>query len=412
MDLDRRKLLLAAGTTVGGALLGSGIGAGPASAATARPDDLGDADIDEAVDTEAGERAGGDRSFSWNRLRGMSAPSTLTDADVEAFAATGGNLLRLGFAGTPLMRKTAPFDLDQEAFARLDTILDACERHGVHVVIDPHTFPGLRDNFTTFPDDEFWQDLRFHDLAHELWDYIAARYKDRGSVVAGYDLLNEPAVPDVRAESGPASWNALALGLVATVRAHDPDRHILIGTAISPKSDGPLWYSRFESVNALPPPPDARIVVTPHMYAPHAFTHQGVQADYPEGVHFPGTAPGQTWEGLPASVHWDRAAIREYLRPALDYQRAHHVPVFVGEFSTPRWIGMDGNRYLRDTIEEFERLGWSWTYHAWREWEGWDAELSNDDKDDLTRYPSTPRLELLKHYFSRNGRRRPRGQRL
>jgi endoglucanase len=272
-------------------------------------------------------------------------------------------------------------------------------------VVDPHTFPGLRDNFTTFPDDEFWQDYRYHELAHQLWDYIAARYKNRGDVIAGYDLLNEPAVPDVRADSGPASWNALALGLVSTIRAHDPHRPILIGSAISPKPDGPLWWTRFESVNALPAPPDDNIVITPHMYAPHAFTHQGVQPSYPDGVPYPGVVAGQTWEGLPETVDWDSEAILRYMAPAREYQRLHQVPLYLGEFSTPRWIGGHGNRYLRDVIQVCERFGWSWTYHAWREWEGWDAELSNVDKTDLTRYATTPRLDLLERYFVRNEQR-------
>src|SRR5690606_9705285 len=106
---------------------------------------------------------------------------------------------------------------------------------------------------------------------------------------------------------------------VATIRAHDPERPILVASAISPRPDGPLWYTRFESVNALPPPPDANIVITPHMYAPHAFTHQGV--GYPEGVEYPGEIPGQDWEGLPESAHWDSNTIQRYMAPALEYQR-------------------------------------------------------------------------------------------
>ncbi|MGH3491135.1 MAG: glycoside hydrolase family 5 protein [Actinopolymorphaceae bacterium] len=388
MDLTRRRILQAAGTTAAATVTGGfGVPANAAGAATAE------------------SAASARQPSSWRRLRGTTGSSRLTEADIAALAATGARLLRLGFAGTPLMTKTEPYDLDLSAFDRLDAILDACERHGVRVVVDPHTFPGLRDNFTTFPDDEFWQDVRYHELAHTLWDYIAARYRNRGEVIAGYDLLNEPAVPDVRADSGPASWNALALGLVATIRAHDPDRPILIGSAISPKPDGPLWWTRFEAVNALPPPPDKHIVISPHMYAPHAFTHQGVQPSYPEGVPYPGDVAGQSWEGLPETVYWDSDAVLRYMAPARDYQRTHQVPIYVGEFSTPRWIGGHGNRCLRDTIEVCEQFGWSWSYHAWREWEGWDAELSNVDKEDLTRYPTTPRLELLEHYFLRNPRR-------
>ena len=37
------------------------------------------------------------------RLRGMTAPPTVSDADIDAFAATGGNVLRVAFADMPLM---------------------------------------------------------------------------------------------------------------------------------------------------------------------------------------------------------------------------------------------------------------------------------------------------------------------
>ena len=74
----------------------------------------------------------------------------------------------------------------------------------------------------------------------------------------------------------------------------------------------------------------------------------------------------------------------------------------MGEFSAPRWTGEAGNRYIRDVIEICEQHGWSWAYHAWREWEGWDAERSNTEKSDTARKAVTPRLELLKSFYRRN----------
>lgn len=85
-------------------------------------------------------------------------------------------LLRPGFAGAPLMPKSEPHDLDQALFDRLDQVLDACERHSVRVVVAPHTFPDLRDGFTTFPDNEFWQDFRYPTTPHlELLEHDFAR---------------------------------------------------------------------------------------------------------------------------------------------------------------------------------------------------------------------------------------------
>ena len=68
----------------------------------------------------------------------------------------------------------------------------------------------------------------------------------------------------------------------------------------------------------------------------------------------------------------------------------------------PRWRGEDANRYLGDVIEVCEAHRWSWAYHAWREWEGWDAERGNLDRSDTARKPNTPRMGLLKSFFARN----------
>ena len=108
------------------------------------------------------------------------------------------------------------------------------------------------------------------------------------------------------------------------------------------------------------------------------------------------------WEGLLGSQHWDRDRIGEYLRPALAYQARHQVPIYVGEFSAARWLGDDGNRYLHDCIRWFEQWGWNWSYHSWREYQGWDAEMSNTDPNDLTRYRDTPRMRLLRGYYRLN----------
>ena len=95
--------------------------------------------------------------------------------------------------------------------------------------------------------DPFWKEFKYHDLIIELWDEISRRYADKGSVLAAYDLLNEP---EVRTE---------------------------------------------------------------------------VVKESPE------------------------------------------IPIFVGEFSCPRWTGNDGNRYLQDVIQIAEENDWSWAYHSFRE---------------------------------------------
>src|ERR1035438_1783085 len=148
--------------------------------------------------------------------------------------------------------------------------------------------------------------------------------------------------------------------------------------------------NRLVGMSYLEPPADTNVVYSPHMYEPHEFTHQGVQGR-PEPFPYPGAIKGR---------EWNRKTVEETLQPVVDFQRKFGAPIFMGEFGAPRWRGEDANRYLRDVIEVCEAHGWSWAYHSYREWEGWDAERSNTNKDDRERKATTPRLELLKGYFA------------
>ena len=329
----------------------------------------------------------------WGPFRGANSPPALTEEDVRYFAALGGNLLRIVNNSRPLMKKQAPYDLDEDNFALLDRVVGYCEKYNVRVVIDPHTTPGTEQTTTTRPTDAFWSDFAVQQHLIRLWDHIAHRYGARGEVIAGYDLLNEPALPNGGAADTPADWNLLVRKLIKTIRAVDKTHTIIIEPPTIRTLEGKS-INRLVGMSYLEPPADTNVVYSPHMYEPHEFTHQGVQGR-PEPFPYPGAIKGR---------EWNRKTVEETLQPVVDFQRKFRAPIFMGEFSAPRWRGEDANRYLRDVIEVCEAHGWSWAYHSYREWEGWDAERSNTDRNDRGRKPTTPRLELLKSFFARNAR--------
>lgn len=328
---------------------------------------------------------------SWGPYRGANTRPTLTGEDVRDFAASGGNLLRVTLNTRPLMDKAPPYAVNEENLALLDRLLDLFEKHGLRVVIDPHTTPGTEQTTTTSPNDRFWSDFAWHERLIGLWARIAARYAARGEVIAGYDLLNEPGLPNGGAKDTPADWNLLVRKLVKAIRAADGTHTIIIEPPTLRMPDGKR-LNRLDGMEYLEAPPDANVVYSPHMYEPHEFTHQGVQGR-PAPVAYPGEI---------GRKKWDRAAMEAALAPVAKFQKKYNVPIFMGEFSAPRWTGDSGNQYLRDVIEICEEHGWAWAYHSWREWEGWDAERSNTDRSDLARQVSTPRLELLKSFYRQN----------
>ena len=99
-----------------------------------------------------------------------------------------------------------------------------------------------------------------------------------------------------------------------------------------------------------------------HMYVPGEFTHQGVY----------GSSTGVRYPGKIGATEWNKEQLRKVLQPVREFQLAYNVHIYVGEFSAIRWApGDSAYRYLKDCIELFEEYGWDWTYHAYREWDGW-----------------------------------------
>jgi hypothetical protein len=100
---------------------------------------------------------------------------------------------------------------------------------------------------------------------------------------------------------------------------------------------------------------------------------------------------------------WDKAAIRQALQPAVDFQRKYNVHMYIGEFSAIRWApDQSAFRYLKDLIEVMEELGWDWSYHAFREWDGWSVEHSEDRGSREPAATPTTREKLLREWFAKN----------
>ena len=98
---------------------------------------------------------------------------------------------------------------------------------------------------------------------------------------------------------------------------------------------------------------------------------------------------------------WDKKKIRETLQPVRDFQLRHNAKIYVGEFSAVVWApGAD--RYLEDCIEIFEEYGWDWSYHAFREWNGWSLEHEGESHVSMRPSPDNARKRVLLKYFSRN----------
>jgi len=322
------------------------------------------------------------------RLRGMAlGPNNELQDVIDLAEGWGVNLIRWQLNWTPLDDKQE-LSRDLRAYdawllERLDVfdeVLATCEKYGIKVVLDLHSPPGGRAEDQA---QRLFSKRRFQDKLVQVWARIARRYKGRDSIYA-YDLVNEPYEGTVA--EGLLTWHELATKVARKIREFDPGKPVVVEPG---PGGGPGGFDEFAPLNL------DRVIYSFHVYEPHGFTYQGVN-DRPTGVAYPGVVTG---------LDWNKDRLREALIPALEFQREFNVPLYIGEFSAVRWAPDDGAyRYLRDLIDLFEEYGWDWTYHAFRRWEGWDAELDTDRENRTRGAEPTNRQELLMNWFSKNER--------
>lgn len=327
-----------------------------------------------------------DRVTAMPTLRGVMSPGSYRKGDLDDLAKWGANLIRW-----QLVRNWGKLDsdLDQTEYNRwidskiseLEKVLADAERLGIKVVIDLHSPPGGRmanRNMRMFVED------KYADQFVEVWRKIATKFKGHPAIWA-YDLVNEPV------QSTPAKNDYLSLQIRAAkaIREIDPEVPVIIE---SNEWDAPDTYRH------LGPVPMKNIIYQVHMYQPGGFTHQlvnnnwGERSDAVKLIQYPGKIGDRVW---------NRAALEEVLQPVIDFQKKYGVRVYVGEFSAIRWApGAD--KYLEDCIAIFEKHGWDWSYHAFREWSGWSVEHSDDPLVTGRVKEDTNRKKVLLKAFERN----------
>ncbi len=289
--------------------------------------------------------------------RGVMLPARdCTEDDFRTLADWGATLVRYQMVDGP-----EPEDGEAtEAYlaryrAWLDGRLDHLDRdvlpwavhHGMEVVVDLHAPPGGRIEAREF---RMFREAAYADEFVALWRRIAVRFLGRAGIY-GYDLCNEPD----QLSAAPSDYWTLQRLAAEAIRGVDPETPIIVE---SNNKDAPLAFTYLSPLDLT------NVIYQVHMYEPGDFTHQipkkGQAFSAETAVSYP--APGR-----------DRAALEKALAPVRAFEKRHGAKIYVGEFSASAWApGAD--RYIADCIALFREYGWDWTYHAFREWEGWSVE--------------------------------------
>ena len=162
----------------------------------------------------------------------------ITERDIEMIADLGLNVVRVPFNHTVLERNGV-VDEAAPGWFYLDRLLEWCEKHGVYVVLDLHSVPGGQSGvFVADPEwQHVWKSEAGLQRTVDLWTAIATRYHDR-SIIAGYDLINEPEPPRGK------DLIDIYRRIISAIRAVDPHHLVILsGTKLSTDLslyDGPL----------------------------------------------------------------------------------------------------------------------------------------------------------------------------
>ena len=333
--------------------------------------------------------------------RGVMSPPPwkITEKDLEELASWGANLIRWQIIPAnrgKTLSDPAEFERWYEGqLTLLEKFLPILERLDIAVIVDMHMPPGGRYKHTSesLPPGAIKQaaaystqfrmfmEKQYLDCFVRIWEKTAHRLKGK-KIIWGYDLCNEPC------QSAEVKFNYLDCQYRAAkaIRQIDPEIPLIV------ESNGMCSTAGY---TYLKPLPFKNIIYQFHFYHPGEYTHQGTTAESMADVR----------KGKLISYQQcfknGAGDMEKALAPVLDFQKKYDAIIFCGEFSAIRWAPGAAD-YLRDLIGLFEKYGFSWTYHAFREWHGWSVEHDTDVNNTAPVDKITDRKQILLDYFRKN----------
>lgn len=309
---------------------------------------------------------------------------------LDAMAALGANLARVFF---PFRRCR-----DCRQFGRADNDVQALRR-----LLDRAALLGMRlvvvGSFDGIDAPGFWADAALRASFVENWGWFAGTFGDHPGL-GGLDLMNEPNPPwpggDIH--EAQALWQPLAQAAIDAVR----DAGSAVPIVFEPVAGGNTL-----GLTGMRPFADRNVVYSIHFYTPHDITHQRVSAPWQRVIPYPAEAEWDLgrWDAELGASRIDLARLERELRLAVAFQARHDVPVYVGEFSCVRWApNGSAQRWVADCLALFTKYSWSWTYHEFRGWPGWDAEIESGDPAAATRSIDAPVMRSLRQAMRGNAR--------
>nr|WP_229465978.1 cellulase family glycosylhydrolase [Pseudoduganella plicata] len=140
------------------------------------------------------------------RLMRLFRDNWITTRDWDGMRRYGLNVVRLPFIYSVVEDERRPRQLRADAWRYLDDAIAQAEARGMYVILDLHGAVGSQGwehHSGCAGKNRYWSTPEFQSRTEWLWQQIATRYRDNGTV-AGYSVLNEPW--GRRRTTWPRSW--------------------------------------------------------------------------------------------------------------------------------------------------------------------------------------------------------------
>ena len=119
----------------------------------------------------------------------------VAQADIDKIAEWGFNHIRVPFHYKQFYDSTGteiPI-----GYAIIDELITWCQPHNIYIILDMHCAPGAQNGGPISDSDgiaRLWLEDSYKELTIQIWKEIATYYADH-TLIAGYDLINEPVLP-------------------------------------------------------------------------------------------------------------------------------------------------------------------------------------------------------------------------
>ena len=231
----------------------------------------------------------------------------VAEADIDQIAEWGFNSIRIPFHYKQF--SPSPGEVNQFGYDIVDSLLSWCTPYNMYIILDMHCAPGGQNHGEISDSDgtaRLWLEDGYKEHTIEIWHSIAEYYADE-TLIGGYDLINEPVLPDgISSED----LRELYIDITNVVREVDTNHIVFI--------EG-NWYGT--DFTSLTPPWDDNMSYSFHKY-------------------------------------WNDPTLGtiQYL---ISMGNTYNVPLWMGE------SGENSNHWFYEAVHLFEsnNIGWNWWTH-------------------------------------------------